>query len=41
MKKVKMPLAELIRQNKEDLLKDKDAIAKIEKRIDKKHVGSK
>ena len=33
-KKVKLSLSELIRKNKEEILKDKARIEKIEKRID-------
>ncbi|MBS4178337.1 FbpB family small basic protein [Lederbergia citrea] len=36
MRKVKVSLAELISKNKEELLKDKALIEKIEKRVDEK-----
>lgn len=41
MKKRKVSLQELIRKNKEELLKDKEAIEKIEKRVDEKYSKSK
>jgi hypothetical protein len=41
MKKRKVSLQELIRINKEELLKDKEAIEKIEKRVDEKYLKSK
>jgi Fur-regulated basic protein B len=37
MKKVKMSFAELIKRNKEELLKDQQLLEKIEKRIDEKY----
>lgn len=37
-KKQKMSIAELIKKNKEELLKDREQLAKIEKRMDEKHV---
>lgn len=40
MKKIKLSFSELIRKNKEELLKDKERIEKIEKRIDGKYVKS-
>ncbi|WP_316569430.1 FbpB family small basic protein [Neobacillus sp. YIM B06451] len=40
MKKVKLSFSELIKKNKEELLKDKAQIEKIEKRIDDKYVKS-
>ncbi|RST76191.1 FbpB family small basic protein [Siminovitchia acidinfaciens] len=39
MKKRKVPLSELIRRNKEELLKDKEVIKNIEKRLDEKHLN--
>lgn len=36
MKKAKLPFNELLKQNKEELLKDQALIEKIEKRIDEK-----
>ncbi|MFC6603315.1 FbpB family small basic protein [Ectobacillus funiculus] len=41
MKKVKVSLSELIRKNKEELLKDKNQLERIEKRIDEKYVNAK
>ncbi|WP_338657127.1 FbpB family small basic protein (plasmid) [Sporosarcina psychrophila] len=41
MKKRKVSLRELIRINKEELLKDKEAIKEIEKRVDEKYLKSK
>ncbi|WP_342772875.1 FbpB family small basic protein [Ectobacillus funiculus] len=41
MKKVKVSLSELIRKNKEELLKDKKQLERIEKRIDEKYVNAK
>ena len=41
MKKRKVSLSELIRRNKEELLKDKEIIEKIEKRVDDKILESK
>ena len=41
MKKRKLSLQELIRIKKEELLKDKEAIKKIEKRVDEKYSKSK
>ncbi|VEF47492.1 Uncharacterised protein [Bacillus freudenreichii] len=39
MKKRKVPFSELIRRNKEELLKDKEEIKNIEKRLDEKHLN--
>lgn len=38
MKKTKISLAELIKKNKEELLRDQELLAKIEKRLDEKHI---
>ncbi|MBT2691150.1 FbpB family small basic protein [Bacillus sp. ISL-47] len=38
MKKQKMSFSELIKKNKEELLRDREELAKIEKRLDEKHV---
>jgi hypothetical protein len=38
MKKKKLSLPELMKKNKEELLKDKAQLEKIEKRIDDKYV---
>lgn len=38
MSKKKMTFTQLIRKNKEELLKDRIQLEKIEKRIDEKHV---
>jgi hypothetical protein len=40
MKKKKFQFEELIRKNKEELLKDKREIEKIEKRLDEKYAKS-
>lgn len=37
MRKFKKSFEELIKENKQELLKDKQAIEKIEKRIEKRH----
>ncbi|WP_082341090.1 FbpB family small basic protein [Sporosarcina globispora] len=37
MKKNKMSFAELIKKNKEEMLRDKELLAKIEKRVDEKY----
>ncbi|MFP5114081.1 hypothetical protein QF028_002958 [Neobacillus sp. B4I6] len=37
MRKHKKSFEELIKENKQELLKDKQAIEKIEKRIEKRH----
>jgi hypothetical protein len=37
MKKPKIPFTELIKKNKEELLKDREELAKIEKRVDEKY----
>ncbi|RFU68955.1 FbpB family small basic protein [Peribacillus saganii] len=39
MKKVRMSFAELIKKNKDELLKDRTQLEKIEKRIDEKHMA--
>ncbi|WP_257349781.1 FbpB family small basic protein [Pseudalkalibacillus decolorationis] len=39
MKKVKVSFSELIKENKEELLKDKAQIERIEKRIDAKYTN--
>ncbi|WP_408011401.1 FbpB family small basic protein [Pseudalkalibacillus sp. A8] len=39
MNKVKVSLSELIKENKEEILKDKERIEKIEKRIDEKYTN--
>ena len=41
MKKRSVSLHELIRINKEEILKDKEVIEKIEKRVDEKYLKSK
>ncbi|MBM7660241.1 hypothetical protein JOC85_001008 [Bacillus mesophilus] len=41
MRKNKPSYAELIQKNKEELLKDREQIEKIEKRIEEKHVNPK
>lgn len=41
MKKAKLSLAELMKKNKEELLKDKAQIEKIEKRIEEKYLKNK
>ncbi|PLS17701.1 FbpB family small basic protein [Bacillus sp. M6-12] len=41
MKKMRMSFAELIKKNKDELLKDRAQLEKIEKRIDDKHVKAK
>ncbi|MFE8702868.1 FbpB family small basic protein [Cytobacillus sp. FJAT-54145] len=38
MKKMKVSMIDLIKKNKEEILKDKLQIEKIEKRIDDKHL---
>ncbi|MDQ0219744.1 FbpB family small basic protein [Peribacillus cavernae] len=38
MKKMRTSFSELMRKNKEELLKDKLQLEKIEKRLDDKHV---
>ncbi|WLR42364.1 FbpB family small basic protein [Bacillus carboniphilus] len=38
MRKVKVSLEELMKQNKEELLQDKEKLEKIEQRIDEKYV---
>lgn len=40
MRKGKLTLSELIKKNKEELLKDKELIDKIEKRVDEKILKS-
>ncbi|CAM3693190.1 FbpB family small basic protein [Cytobacillus oceanisediminis] len=37
MKKPKISFTELIKKNKEELLKDREQLAKIEKRVDEKY----
>ncbi|KAF0816795.1 MULTISPECIES: FbpB family small basic protein [unclassified Cytobacillus] len=37
MKKAKMSFAELVKKNKEELLKDQQLLAKIEKRLDERY----
>ncbi|MGN7485033.1 FbpB family small basic protein [Priestia megaterium] len=37
MRKYKKSFEELVKENKQELLKDKEAIDKIEKRIEKRH----
>ncbi|MBN8203716.1 MULTISPECIES: FbpB family small basic protein [Bacillaceae] len=37
MKKAKVSFAELIKKNKEELLRDQELLAKIEKRLDEKY----
>jgi len=37
LRKYKKPFEELVKENKQELLKDKKAIDKIEKRIEKRH----
>ncbi|MCJ8008287.1 FbpB family small basic protein [Lederbergia wuyishanensis] len=39
MRKLKTTLSELISKNKEELLKDREVIAEIEKRIDEKYTN--
>lgn len=39
MKKIKISLSNLIRENKEEILKDKALIEKIEKRLEEKHLN--
>ena len=39
MRKAKVSLSELISKNKEELLKDKALIEKIEKRVDEKYTN--
>ncbi len=39
MNKVKVSLSKLIKENKEEILKDKERIEKIEKRIDEKYTN--
>ncbi|MFS0647510.1 FbpB family small basic protein [Siminovitchia sp. 179-K 8D1 HS] len=41
MRKIKVSLSELINKNKEELLKDKAFIEKIDKRIDEKYIDLK
>ncbi|GLB61041.1 FbpB family small basic protein [Cytobacillus sp. NCCP-133] len=38
MKKPKMSFAELIQKNKEELLRDREELMKMEKRLDEKYV---
>ncbi|PLT33400.1 FbpB family small basic protein [Bacillus sp. V5-8f] len=40
MKKRKLSFSELIKKNKEELLKDKAELEKIEKRVDEKYVSA-
>ncbi|MED3574787.1 FbpB family small basic protein [Cytobacillus praedii] len=40
-KKIRFSLEELTKKNKEELLKDKHELEKIEKRIDEKHAKTK
>lgn len=37
MRKYKKSLEELVKENKQEILKDKQALEKIEKRIEKRH----
>ncbi|MDF0728137.1 FbpB family small basic protein [Cytobacillus sp. S13-E01] len=39
MKRGKISLSELMKKNKEELLKDKIQLEKIEKRLDEKHIS--
>lgn len=41
MKKMKVSLSELIRKNKEELLRDKKQLERIEERIEEKYVNAK
>jgi len=41
MKKIKVSLSELIRKNKEELLRDKKLLERIEERIEEKYVNAK
>ncbi|AST89888.1 FbpB family small basic protein [Sutcliffiella cohnii] len=41
MKKVKLSFSELMKENKEELLKDREQMEKIEKRLEEKYVGQK
>jgi Fur-regulated basic protein B len=41
MRKAKMSITELINKNKAELLKDKEKLEVIEKRIDAKYINSK
>ncbi|WP_084028888.1 FbpB family small basic protein [Bacillus sp. J33] len=38
MKRQKLSFTELVKKNKEELLRDRDELRKIEKRLDEKHV---
>ncbi|MFD2445440.1 FbpB family small basic protein [Bacillus sp. CGMCC 1.16607] len=38
MKKAKIPFTDLIKRNKEEILKDRKKLEKIEKRIDEKYI---
>lgn len=40
MKKRKTSFSELMKKNKEELLKDKEQLEKIEKRVDEKYVSA-
>ncbi|WP_082306970.1 FbpB family small basic protein [Bacillus sp. FJAT-27245] len=40
MRKAKLSFSELLRKNKEELLKDKAQIEKIEKRIEEKYINN-
>ncbi|RFU60480.1 FbpB family small basic protein [Peribacillus glennii] len=40
MKKRKLSFSELMKINKEELLKDKEQLEKIEKRVDEKYVNA-
>ncbi|UII55879.1 FbpB family small basic protein [Cytobacillus spongiae] len=41
MKKAKTSLTELLKKNREELLKDKEQLEKIEKRIEEKYIAAK
>ena len=41
MKKAKVSISDLIKQNKEEIMKDQARLEKIEKRIDEKYINSK
>ncbi|MRH45056.1 FbpB family small basic protein [Aquibacillus halophilus] len=41
MKKGRLSFSELVQRNKDELLRDKQQVAKIEERIDEKHAAKK